>query len=85
MPPTEATTGTILLPPVVEAFLEVQVVTDLIDWTTVRLARLELAYADPDNGVDQTKDWIFSPTNAAGQAWKVELKDRQKLTTTPTR
>lgn len=79
VPPTEATTGTILLPPVVEAFLEVQVVTDLIDWSTTRLARLELAYADPDNGINHTKTWIFSPTNAAGQAWKVELKDRQKL------
>lgn len=78
VPSTEATTNTILLPPVVQAFLEVEVVTDLIDWSTVRLARLELAYADPDHSVTQSKNMIFSPTSSANQTWKVELKDRRK-------
>ncbi|MET1053550.1 MAG: hypothetical protein ABWX65_13015 [Mycetocola sp.] len=78
VPSAEATTSTILLPPVVEAFLEVEVVTDLIDWSIMRLARVELAYSDPDNAVLATKTMIFSPTNSAGKSWKVELKDRRK-------
>jgi hypothetical protein len=78
VPPTQATTSTILLPPVVEAFLEVQVVTDLIDWSQVRLARLELLYSDPDHEINLAKNMIFSPMSSAGQLWKVELKDRAK-------
>jgi hypothetical protein len=78
IPSTVATSNTILLPPAVEAFLEVQVVTDLIAWDQVRLVRLALSYADPDNRVAQSKDLIFSPTNKAGTTWKVELKNRQK-------
>jgi hypothetical protein len=78
VPPTQATTGTILLPPVVEAFLEIEVVTELMDWTVAKLVRVELLYSDPDNEVNQSKNLIFSPANAAGQKWKIELKDRQK-------
>ncbi len=74
---TEATTSTILLPPVVEAFLNVEVVTDLIDWSAMRLVRVELTYSDPDNAINATTNMIFSPTNSAGKSWKVELKDRR--------
>jgi hypothetical protein len=78
LPSTVAATNTILLPPVTEAFLEVDVVTDLIDWTLVKLVRVELLYTDPDNEVNHAKSLIVSSTNAGGQKWKVELKDRQK-------
>lgn len=80
VPVTAAASSTILLPPVVEAFLEVQLVPDLIDWTQVRLARASLSYADPDNKVAASKDFIFSPTNKAATSWKVELKNRQQDT-----
>lgn len=76
VPMTPAASSTILLPPVVEAFLEVQLVPDLIDWTQVRLARVSLSYADPDNKIAASKDFIFSPTNKAVASWKVELKNR---------
>jgi hypothetical protein len=76
LPPTLAASNTIVLPPVVEAFLEVQVVADLVDWTQVRLVRVALSYADPDNKVAQSKDLIFSPTNKANTTWKVELKNK---------
>jgi len=78
IPPTEATSDTILLPPTVQAFLEVQVVTDLIDWTQVRLARSSLRYADTENNIAQSRDFIFSPSSKANATWKVELKNRQQ-------
>jgi hypothetical protein len=76
LPPIVATSNTILLPPVVEAFLEVQIVTDLIDWTQVRLARVSLSYNDVDNDIAQSKDLIFSAANKANTSWKVELKNK---------
>jgi hypothetical protein len=78
IPKTVAQTNTILLPPPVQDFLDVQVVTDLIDWTQVRLARVSLSYADPENNARVTKDLIFSPTNKANTNWKVELKNRNR-------
>ena len=78
VPVTVAAGSTILLPPVVEAYLEVQVVPDLIDWALVRLARVSFAYADPDSKVAASKDFIFSPANKAGASWKVELKNKQQ-------
>lgn len=78
VPVTEATSNTIVLPPPVEEFLEIQLVTDLINWEEVRLVRVSLSYSDPDNRVSRSKDFIFSPSNKANTSWKVELKDKQK-------
>ncbi|HSN20181.1 MAG TPA: hypothetical protein VLS49_05865 [Usitatibacter sp.] len=78
VPTTVATGGTILLPPAIEAFLEVQIVTDLIDWAEVRLARVSLSYADTDGGVTASKDFIFSPSSKASTSWKVELKNKEQ-------
>jgi len=78
VPLTEATSSTILLPPAIEAFLEVQIVTDLIDWTQVLLARVSLSYADTDGGVPVSKDYIFSSTNKDNIIWKVELKNKEQ-------
>ena len=75
--PTVASGNTILLPPAVEAYLEVQVVPDLIDWNEARLARVSLAYSDPDAKVSVAKDLIFSRASSALTTWKVELKNRQ--------
>lgn len=75
---TIAETDTILLPPAIEAFLEVMLVTDLIDWSQVRLVRVSLNYSDPDQGVAVAEDFIFSPTNNASKTWKVELKDKDR-------
>jgi hypothetical protein len=77
VPPTVATSNTILLPPVVEAFLEVQVIADLLDWNEVRLVRVSLNYDDPDHRIALSKDIIFSPSNKANTSWKVDLKNRQ--------
>jgi hypothetical protein len=76
IPKQEATSGTILVPKPIEDFLEVMVVTDLVDWGLVRLARVSLSYEDPDNEVVERKDLVFSPVKPDSVTWKVELKDR---------
>lgn len=78
IPLTPLTGTTLLLPPAIQAYLEVQIVTDLIDWTQVRLARVSLAYTDSDAGVNLSRDFIFSPGNKANTSWKVELKNKQQ-------
>lgn len=78
IPKTVAPTNTILLPPAVQAFLELQIVTDLLDWNQIRLARVSLSYDDPDNAIVLAKDLIFSPTNKANTSWKVELKNKTR-------
>jgi hypothetical protein len=76
IPKQDATGNTILVPKPIEDFLEVMVVTDLIDWGLVRLARVSLSYEDPDNEVVERKDLVFSPAKPDSVTWKVELKDR---------
>jgi hypothetical protein len=78
VPVTVAAGNTIVLPPAVEAYLEVQIVPDLVDWTLTRLARVSFAYSDPDSKISASKDFIFSPANKAGASWKVELKNKQQ-------
>jgi len=80
IPETNAQGDTILLPTPVQAFLEVALVTDLIDWTQVKLVRASLNYHDPDGGVTTAKDFIFSQQKSAGVSWKIELKNREHTT-----
>lgn len=77
IPKTVAPSDTILLPPIVEAFLEVQVVPDLVDWQQVRLARVSMGYEDPDQHVAANKDFIFSSSKHDSASWRVELKNRE--------
>jgi hypothetical protein len=74
----KAESDTILLPPPVEAFLDVLMVADLLDWTRLRLARVSLHYDDTDHKITAAKDFIFSPTKSASQTWRVELKDKDR-------
>lgn len=75
IPETQAVSDTILLPPPVEAFLEINLEPALLDWTRVKLVRASLSYHDPEGGVSVAKDFIFSAQKAAGQTWKIELKN----------
>ncbi len=77
VPITELSSNTVILPPPTEAFLEVQVVTELLDWDTVRLTSVSLSYEDLDNNIQDAKTLIFSPTNKDSVTWKVEQKNRQ--------
>lgn len=67
---------TLLLPPAVESFLEVDVVTSLVDWNQVRLSHVALEYDDPDQNVSESQDYFLSATNKENQHWKVEQKDK---------
>lgn len=75
---SEADSDTIVLPQAVEEFLDVTVVTDLLAWDQLKLARVALSYADPDNNVFTSKDLVFSPAKKDSTSWRVELKDRAK-------
>jgi hypothetical protein len=77
IPKTVAVSDTILLPPVVEDFLEVTLVTDLLDWEEVRLARVAMSYEDPDQAITENKDFIFSADKHDMATWKVELKNKE--------
>ena len=78
IPETIANTNTILVGELVEDILKVEIFTDLVDWTTVRLARVSFRYEDPDNDVSEKKDFIFSPTKNDPQTWEVKLKDKDQ-------
>jgi hypothetical protein len=77
VPPAEAESNTIILPPPTQAFLEVLVSTDLIDWNAVKLVAVALSYEDLDNGIREAKTIIFSPSNKNNYTWKVDQKNRQ--------
>lgn len=73
-----ATSSTIILPPSTADFLSVDLATDLLDWSQVRLVRVSLSYSDPVNDVTHAKDFVFSANNKASANWKVPIKDKQK-------
>ena len=77
---TEPETNTILLPPPSEDILEVTVVPDLLDWTAVRLARVDLSYSDPANNVSERKTFMFSSNRTTEGVWKIDLRDRDRNT-----
>jgi hypothetical protein len=76
IPPTEAKTNTIALGKIPD-MLQVQVLPDLIDFSTVKLAKISLSYQDQANGIDERKDVIFKPDSAAVD-WILKLKDKSK-------
>ncbi|MEU4426902.1 hypothetical protein AB0F81_40295 [Actinoplanes sp. NPDC024001] len=78
IPRQVATSSTIPLPPPVEAFLDVTIVPDLLDWSRLRLVRAALSYTDLDASIAVNKDFIFSPSKTATQTWRVELKDKDR-------
>jgi hypothetical protein len=57
--------------------LQVQVLPDLIDFSSVKLVKVSLGYQDQANGIDERKDVIFKPDSAAVD-WTVKLKDKSK-------
>jgi hypothetical protein len=77
IPETTATRTTIQLGDIVSDRLEVQVVPDLLDFTTVKLANVSLHYEDPANAINERADFMFK-TGDQARAWKVDLKDKSK-------
>jgi len=77
---TLAEGNTILVPEPVEDSLTVTVVADLLDWSVVKLARVDLSYVDADNGINERKTMLFSSSKTAEQQWVVELRDKMQQT-----
>lgn len=79
-PIAEATSdsGTILVPRAPVASLEVEIVTDLIDFTAVKLIRVSLNYVDDANLATVTEDRVFSAQNNKSQKVRFAIFDAAK-------
>src|SRR5262249_42422048 len=77
IPQTTATKDTLLVGPRVEDTLEVQVLPDLLDFSTLKLVKASLKYEDTANGISMQKDVIFHNGNPA-VTWSIPLKDKTK-------
>ena len=54
-----------------------QIIPDLIDWNTVKLARVELHYLDQANEIDERESFIFRK-GAAEASGSSRIRDRTK-------
>lgn len=79
---TEATKRTILVGKARDEneFLQVQVVTDLLDFTKIKLVKVSLHYVDEANQTDVTKDIVIKGTETSLPPWSVRLQDKTKKT-----
>ena len=59
--------------------LEVEILSDLIDFDEVKLVRSKFIYRDEANDVLERKSFIFKPTDTDSKKWAVEIKDKNKL------
>lgn len=75
---TIAPTDTILVPKVAQDVVDVMVVPDLLDWTTLRLVKVSLHYEDAANNISKQKDYVLTPQKKDMQTWRIELKDKTK-------
>jgi hypothetical protein len=78
IPLTEAPADTILVPKPIQDFLEVTIVSALLDWTKLKLVRVALRYEDTANNINEHKDVILSPAAKEAPPWKVELQDKTR-------
>ena len=77
VPPTVATGMTITLGEKIAKVLNISVITDLVDFTRVRLVKVELRYGPDDAADKQVKDYVVRD-NAPLPPWVVEVVDPTK-------
>ncbi|GLX10721.1 hypothetical protein [Microbispora sp. NBRC 16548] len=70
-----AVTGRTLLLGEESVTLTVTVVPDLIDWTLVKLATVEIHYTDPAHGIDESETFTFRKPGAE-QKFELAIQDR---------
>ena len=78
IPETTATSSTIIVPQAPLANLDIQVVTDLIDFTAVKLARVSLSYVDDEHFATETKNLVFSAQNGKSTTARFPIFDLAK-------
>lgn len=59
----------------VGAIIKLLPIPDLIDWTQVKLVKVDAHYADPTNKIDKTYEWILRQTGSAPQEYDQPLTD----------
>jgi hypothetical protein len=69
---------TILVGTIWPAFLTVSCVTDLLDWTVVKLAKVALHYADVDHAIDEAEDMVFTAAKPTQPPWKLGIAEKTK-------
>jgi hypothetical protein len=67
---------TILIGEVFADYLSVDFITDLIDFTTTRLVKVNLHYVDAANQIDAREDVVFTATKKTAPTWKLPLKNK---------
>ena len=60
-------------------FLVVDVMSDLLDFNAIKIAKISLQYTDAPNGINAKKDVIFKAGQTDAVQWKVELKNKTKI------
>ena len=58
--------------------LEVELVTDLLDWSALKLVMVTLSYKDDRNGITETDSIRLTETAAAPKPWTVNIKNKAK-------
>ena len=58
--------------------LSISCLTDLIDFTTVKLVKVVCRYQDPPNYIDASEDFVFTSATKTAPAWSVGIMDAAK-------
>lgn len=79
IPETVTTSSTPIIGEAIADRLSILVLADLVDFSAVRLARLELNYRDDGNGVLERKDFVFAANRPKEQTWNLKLKNKAQV------
>jgi hypothetical protein len=63
-----------------DEYLNVTLIPDAIDFSTVRFVKVELHYVDAANSVDTQKDFVMRKSDSQMQTWNLRLHDKAKKT-----
>jgi len=73
---TASDSQTIIVGEIIADYLTVDFITDLIDFTTIRLVKLNLHYVDAANQIDAIEDVVFTAAKKTAPAWKLPIKNK---------
>jgi hypothetical protein len=82
--PTTTDSSTIIVPKPPVKNIAIGVITDLVDWTKIKLVQLHVTYADEPNLASTSLTSVFTATKAAGLTLTIPVFDLSKLTYTYT-
>lgn len=72
---TESGSMTLQVGEIAADHLIVNLNTDLIDFTAVKLAKVNIHYTDPANTIDSSEDFVFTQAKSAGVTWNIPIKN----------